>query len=110
MLYYKKGVPLVTLSNGDGYLFDKNMEAWLLVSDGWWAYGSQYWDTTNTTGLSSSKANTDSFNGSESNINEIVSDIKNDNQSIINFWNAKRMTNLIERVGLRIYRDLLGQY
>lgn len=85
----KKGVPLVTLSNGDGYLFDKNMEAWLLVSDGWWAYGSQYWDTTNTTGLSSSKANTDSFNGSESNINEIVCDIKNDNQSIINFLERK---------------------
>ncbi|CAI4051323.1 hypothetical protein SKDZ_15G1920 [Saccharomyces kudriavzevii ZP591] len=85
----KKGVPLVTLSNGDGYLFDKNMETWLLVSDGWWAYGSQYWDTTNTTGLSSSKASADAFNSNEANINEMVSDIKNDNQSIINFLERK---------------------
>ncbi|CAI4063958.1 hypothetical protein N7582_002544 [Saccharomyces uvarum] len=85
----KKGVPLVTLSNGDGYLFDKDMETWLLVSDGWWAYGSQYWDTTNTTGLSSSKANTDAFSSNEANINEMVSDIKNDNQSIINFMERK---------------------
>ncbi|CCC70956.1 hypothetical protein NCAS_0G00690 [Naumovozyma castellii] len=42
-----KGVPLATLSNGDGYIFDKDMESWLLVSDGWWAYGSQYWDSLN---------------------------------------------------------------
>ncbi|UCS22625.1 uncharacterized protein HLK63_L00781 [Nakaseomyces glabratus] len=45
------GFPIATLSNGDGYMYDKNMETWLLVSDGWWAYGSQYWDSTNNSNL-----------------------------------------------------------
>ena len=38
------GVPIVTLSNGDGYMYDKVMEVWMLINDSWWAYGSQYWD------------------------------------------------------------------
>ncbi|OBA16355.1 uncharacterized protein OGAPODRAFT_48237 [Ogataea polymorpha] len=40
------GVPIVTLSNGNGYLYDKNMNSWSLISDSWWAFGSQYWDFT----------------------------------------------------------------
>ncbi|CEP60693.1 Hir2p LALA0_S01e16798g [Lachancea lanzarotensis] len=43
------GVPIVTLSNGDSFMFDKEMEVWMLINDSWWAYGSQYWDTTATT-------------------------------------------------------------
>ncbi|SCU77799.1 LADA_0A02278g1_1 [Lachancea dasiensis] len=43
------GVPIITLSNGDGYMFDKEMETWMLINDTWWAYGSQYWDMTETT-------------------------------------------------------------
>lgn len=39
------GTPVVTLSNGNGYLFDRDMETWTLVSDSWWAFGSQYWDS-----------------------------------------------------------------
>ncbi|CCH43814.1 hypothetical protein BN7_3368 [Wickerhamomyces ciferrii] len=39
------GTPIVTISNGNGYLFDKDMETWTLVSDSWWAFGSQYWDS-----------------------------------------------------------------
>lgn len=39
------GVPVVTLSNGNGYLFDKDLETWTLISDSWWAFGSQYWDS-----------------------------------------------------------------
>lgn len=39
------GVPIVTLANGNGYLYDKDMESWVLVSDSWWAFGSQYWDS-----------------------------------------------------------------
>ncbi|CAM9011529.1 unnamed protein product [Wickerhamomyces anomalus] len=39
------GTPIVTLSNGSGYLFDRDMETWTLVSDSWWAFGSQYWDS-----------------------------------------------------------------
>jgi protein HIRA/HIR1 len=41
------GVPIVTISNGNGYLFDRDMETWSLISDSWWAFGSQYWDSRN---------------------------------------------------------------
>ncbi|CAH2447779.1 HIR complex subunit [Komagataella phaffii CBS 7435] len=43
-----EGVPVVTLSNGNGYLFNISLRTWNLVSDSWWALGSQYWDSTNT--------------------------------------------------------------
>ncbi|KAH3666599.1 hypothetical protein WICMUC_005583 [Wickerhamomyces mucosus] len=42
------GIPIVTLSNGNGYLYDKDMEVWNVVSDSWWAFGSQYWDARST--------------------------------------------------------------
>lgn len=41
-----QGIPIVTLSNGNGYLFNKMMNAWSLISDSWWAFGSQYWDSS----------------------------------------------------------------
>lgn len=41
-----QGIPIVTLSNGNGYLFNKDMNTWSLISDSWWAFGSQYWDST----------------------------------------------------------------
>lgn len=39
------GIPLATLSNGNGYLYNKDMASWCVVSDSWWAFGSQYWDS-----------------------------------------------------------------
>lgn len=42
----KDGIPIVTLNNGDGYLFNKDMNVWTLISESWWAFGSQYWDST----------------------------------------------------------------
>lgn len=41
-----EGIPIVTLSNGNGYLFNRDMNTWSLISDAWWAFGSQYWDST----------------------------------------------------------------
>ena len=40
-----KGIPLVTLSNGMGYLYNKDLEAWLVISESWWSFGSYYWDS-----------------------------------------------------------------
>lgn len=44
----KNGVSLITLSNGDSYLFDKMMQSWSLINDSWWAYSSKHWDASNT--------------------------------------------------------------
>lgn len=41
-----KGVPIVTLSNGDGYMYHAAMHSWLRVSEGWWAISSSYWDAS----------------------------------------------------------------
>lgn len=52
-----KGIPLVTLSNGSGYLFNKDLGTWQTITESWWAFGSHYWDSLNddalpqTTGL-----------------------------------------------------------
>lgn len=40
-----KGKILVTLSNGDGYTYSPEMFAWHRLSEPWWVYGSQYWDS-----------------------------------------------------------------
>ncbi|CAK9441680.1 uncharacterized protein LODBEIA_P55480 [Lodderomyces beijingensis] len=39
-----RGIPLVTLSNGSGYLYNQNLEVWQVITESWWAFGSYYWD------------------------------------------------------------------
>lgn len=39
------GIPLITLSNGAGYLFNKDLGTWQTISESWWAFGSHYWDS-----------------------------------------------------------------
>lgn len=39
------GIPLITLSNGSGYLFNKDLGTWQTISESWWAFGSHYWDS-----------------------------------------------------------------
>lgn len=46
------GVPLLTLSNGTGYLFNKDLSIWQTISESWWAFGSHYWDSVNNDGPS----------------------------------------------------------
>lgn len=40
-----RGVPLVTLTNGSGYLYNVDLAVWQTVSETWWAFGSHYWDS-----------------------------------------------------------------
>ena len=40
-----KGIPLITLSSGSGYLFNKDLGVWHIVTESWWAFGSHYWDS-----------------------------------------------------------------
>lgn len=39
---------IVTLSNGDGYLYSPTMFAWQRLSEAWWAVGSQYWNSNDS--------------------------------------------------------------
>jgi protein HIRA/HIR1 len=39
---------IVTLSNGDGYLYSQNMFVWQRLSEAWWAVGSQYWNSNDS--------------------------------------------------------------
>ena len=40
-----KGIPLITLSNGTGYLFNKDLGTWQILTESWWAFGSHYWNS-----------------------------------------------------------------
>ena len=43
-----EGRIVVTLSNGDGYAYSPSMYTWQRLSEVWWAYGSQFWNSTDT--------------------------------------------------------------
>lgn len=86
------GVPLLTLSNGDGYMFDKDMETWLLISDGWWAYGSQYWDTNNSSSVKNIQNQNDDKNDNfwnSADIQDMITDVRNDSKSIVSYLERK---------------------
>jgi len=39
------GKPIITLTNGEGFIYNDQMKNWLRISEPWWAYGSQYWNS-----------------------------------------------------------------
>ncbi|TGO11212.1 hypothetical protein BTUL_0115g00320 [Botrytis tulipae] len=39
---------IVTLSNGDGYMYSPKMFVWQRLSEAWWAVGSQYWNSNDS--------------------------------------------------------------
>lgn len=41
-----QGHIIVTLTNGDGYMYNPSLMAWQRLSEAWWAVGSQYWNST----------------------------------------------------------------
>ena len=43
-----EGRIIISLSNGDGYSYSPQMYAWQRLSEVWWAVGSQYWNTTDS--------------------------------------------------------------
>ena len=43
-----EGRVVVSLTNGDGYTYNPMMYTWQRLSEVWWAVGSQYWNTTDT--------------------------------------------------------------
>ncbi|KAM7224080.1 protein HIR1 [Rhypophila decipiens] len=43
-----QGHIVVTLSNGDGFYYANNMYCWQRLSESWWAVGSQYWNSNDS--------------------------------------------------------------
>lgn len=43
-----QGRIIIGMSNGDGFAYNPNMFVWQRLSEPWWAVGSQYWNTTDT--------------------------------------------------------------
>ncbi|KAI0898844.1 Hira-domain-containing protein [Annulohypoxylon nitens] len=39
---------VVTLTNGDGYYYSPTMYSWQRLSESWWAVGSQYWNSNDS--------------------------------------------------------------
>lgn len=39
---------VVTLTNGDGYYYAPNLYSWQRLSESWWAVGSQYWNSNDS--------------------------------------------------------------
>lgn len=39
---------VVTLSNGDGFYYARDMYTWHRLSESWWAVGSQYWNSNDS--------------------------------------------------------------
>ncbi|KAL2266177.1 hypothetical protein VTJ83DRAFT_5529 [Remersonia thermophila] len=42
------GAVVVTLSNGDGFFYSYSMHTWQRLSESWWALGSQYWNSNDS--------------------------------------------------------------
>ncbi|KAK4232487.1 protein HIR1 [Podospora fimiseda] len=42
------GAVVVTLSNGDGFYYSSSMYTWQRLSESWWALGSQYWNSNDS--------------------------------------------------------------
>jgi protein HIRA/HIR1 len=43
-----QGRIIIGMSNGDGFSYNPAMFCWQRLSESWWAVGSQYWNTTDT--------------------------------------------------------------
>lgn len=55
------GTLVVSLTNGDGYAYSRDLCIWQRLSEAWWAVGSQYWDASGS--LRPSAAVTESLGG-----------------------------------------------
>ncbi|KAF8459086.1 putative histone transcription regulator Hir1 [Terfezia claveryi] len=41
-----EGTIVVSLTNGEGYAYSRDLQCWQRLTEAWWAVGSQYWDST----------------------------------------------------------------
>ena len=68
-----QGRTVVGMSNGDGYAYNPGLCCWQRLSEGWWAVGSQYWNTNDSANSSTvATANGSSKKKESSFLDEIV--------------------------------------
>ncbi|KAM9901392.1 hypothetical protein OXX69_008725 [Metschnikowia pulcherrima] len=79
-----KGIPVTTLTNGSGYIYNIEMEVWQTVTEAWWAFGSHYWDS-----ITDDKASTPSKTSQGSS--------KSDGSSIIGMLEHKTNEELLRK-------------
>ncbi|ODV78638.1 protein HIR2 [Suhomyces tanzawaensis NRRL Y-17324] len=63
------GIPLVTLSNGSGYLYNKDLGIWQTITESWWSFGSHFWDSSEE---NSTKSSSSSLFSEETSIIELL--------------------------------------
>ena len=61
-----QGRTVVGMSNGEGYAYNPGLCCWQRLSEGWWAVGSQYWNTSDTSVPPSSSLTTTTAQKSKS--------------------------------------------
>lgn len=74
-----QGRIIVGMSNGDGFTYSHSMYIWQRISEPWWAVGSQYWNTTDTS-ISTVQSSSSSSRDNQTNGDE-DDDIKPENIS-----------------------------
>ncbi|KAH7114470.1 TUP1-like enhancer of split-domain-containing protein [Dendryphion nanum] len=97
-----EGRMVVAMSNGDGYSYNPSMYVWQRISEPWWAVGSQYWNTTDSS-VGNVKSNTD--DGAPREVNDQVS-IENVSAGIIPFL-ERNTTNQFLLQGRAFYLQRL---
>ncbi|OJD38605.1 protein hir1 [Diplodia corticola] len=74
-----QGRVIVALSNGDGYTYSPMLYVWQRLTEPWWAVGSQYWNTTDSS--VSNLTSTGLSNKNEKNKDKDVDEVSPENIS-----------------------------
>lgn len=75
------GRVVVGMSNGDGFAWNPGMCVWQRLSEGWWAVGSQYWNTTDTSVTSTANRSTGTTKSKDKESSSFLEDISPENIS-----------------------------
>ena len=79
------GVVICGMSNGEGYAYNSSMGTWQRLSEGWWAVGSQYWNTLDRSSAAAATTTTTSSSstavGTKTNVVDLLSGVAPENIS-----------------------------
>ena len=75
------GRVVVGMSNGEGFAYHPGLFVWQRLSEAWWAVGSQYWNTTDTSASSTSSAATTTAKPAAAENSNLLHDIHPENIS-----------------------------